>query len=228
VTSLVGALLMAVAGASVGVAPIAALLHRARQDLFAARRALHEDDLTGLANRRAFLAYLDCARAHGRPIAVALLDVNQFKKVNDNYGHEAGDRVLCALADRLRSVPYPVRLCARLAGDEFVIVIDGDASAAMTVARYVWRIIPATPVDIGGHQLAVTVSIGVAAASGIDYEQLLRNADRAMYEAKETGCGVSVEPPPVRAGADTAERVTWPGVLVQPSASRGGSPPLLA
>jgi len=176
------------------LAPVGTLLRRARRDLGTARRELHADDLTGLANRRAFLAELDRARRDGRPVAVALLDVNRFKRVNDEYGHEAGDRVLCELADRLRVAAGRARLCARIAGDEFVLLIDGDAATAVALARVVWRAVAATPVPVGEHRLELTVSVGVAAAAGAGYERLLAQADLAMYRAKRTCRGVSVHP----------------------------------
>ncbi len=146
----------ATAGALAAVGQ-AALLYKARRDLRTARRALHEDELTGLANRRACHAYLDTA-AGGGPIAIVLIDLDRFKSVNDRFGHEAGDHVLCHVGARLRKVRHPVGLSARLSGDEYVLVID-DAAAAGAVTHQVWDLISAVPFVIGDGQLRLTASI---------------------------------------------------------------------
>src|SRR5438105_119163 len=118
-------------GALTATWPTIALLYRARRDLHRAQRALDHDDLTGLASRRAFATYLDAVRAARRRSAVILIDLDRFKQVNDRYGHHAGDDVLCQVAERLRALGGEVWLAARLAGDEFVLVVNADKAAAV-------------------------------------------------------------------------------------------------
>jgi diguanylate cyclase len=215
VPSMVDAFVFAAIGALIGATPPAAILRRTRQGLRETRRALNEDDLTRIANRRAILADLAHARRRRRQVAVALLDVNHFKAVNDTYGHQTGDEVLCALAERLRSLPQPVRRYARLGGDEFVLLIDGDLTAGLEMARHAWSLIAATPVLAGGHREAVTVSIGVAAVPNSGYDRLLTDADLAMYHAKRTGQGVCAGTPATSASAGRSRR--WRDRLRQTS-----------
>jgi diguanylate cyclase (GGDEF)-like protein len=133
---------------------------------------------------------------------VALLDLDRFKAVNDTFGHPTGDEVLRQIAARLAGLAPPVRLAARLHGDEFLLVIDGDAAAAQTAARTAWRAIAGTPLVVAGHLLRVTASVGVAAtAAGTLHDELLVHADQAMYHAKSAGTGVHLhmpqqQPPP--------------------------------
>ncbi len=187
------AALAAYAGATTAalaaLGPVAALLYKARRDLRAMRRVLHEDELTGMANRRAYHAYLDGARDRRRSVAIALIDLDQFKSINDRFGHHAGDQVLRQVAARLRGLRHAVGLSARLSGDEFVLVID-DAAAAGAVARRVWVLISAVPFAVGHERLHVTASIGVAQVADCGYHRVLHSADLAMYQAKMTGAGI--------------------------------------
>jgi len=182
VYTILAASALAVAGALAAGVPLGAQLRQAR-------RALYEDDLTGLPNRRAWRAELARMHRRGAQAAVVLLDVDRFKDINDTYGHDVGDQVLTEIADRLRTVP--ARLCARLAGDEFVLLIDGDTAAAQVVAAGAAHVVAATPVEVCARRLSVTVSAGVAAANGVGYEHLLSRADRAMYGAKRAGRDMS-------------------------------------
>jgi diguanylate cyclase (GGDEF)-like protein len=153
-------------------------------------RLLH-DPLTSLPNRVLLLERLSQA-AHrlerqGGELAVLFLDVDRFKEVNDTRGHAAGDRLLVALADRLRAVLRPSDTIARFAGDEFVIVcedVDGDTAMSDIAGRVIAAI--ERPFRLDGQGVALTVSIGLALArhSGADPDALLRDADAAMYRAK--------------------------------------------
>ncbi len=157
-------------------------------------RALH-DVLTGLPNRLLLIDHLAqaCSRAErtGTFLAVLFLDVDDFKEVNDSLGHEAGDEVLIEVAARLRGVLRATDTAARLGGDEFVIVCEalGTATAAGVVADHVDRAL-AAPLTVGVTQVQVTASIGIATTSGgASPEDLLRDADTAMYRAKVNGKG---------------------------------------
>jgi diguanylate cyclase (GGDEF)-like protein len=201
-TAVLAALGGALAGAATTLALFGATLAHSRRDAVTARHLLHHDALTGLPSRVAALAALDRARHSRRPLAVALLDLDQFKAVNDTFGHPTGDEVLRQVAVRLAGAPPPVRLAARLHGDEFLLVIDGDAAAAQTAARTAWRAIAGTPLIVAGHLLRVTASVGVAAtAAGTAHDELVVHADQAMYRAKSGGTGVHLhiprqQPPP--------------------------------
>jgi len=190
----------ALAGAAVTAAFVATRLARNRRALHTAHHQLAHDPLTGLPNRRAFLTHLDKALRGGTPVAVVLLDLDRFKTVNDRFGHHAGDEVLCQVAARLAALPAPVRLAARLQGDEFVLLTDAGPAGAHAA----WRVIAAAPFTVaGGHRVAVTASIGVAAATRADRStdggaddagraRLLQRADLAMYRAKTSGAGVVI------------------------------------
>ena len=158
-------------------------------------RLLH-DPLTGLPNRVLLVERLSQAtrrlERQGGELAVLFLDVDRFKEVNDTRGHAAGDRLLVALADRLRAVLRPSDTVARFAGDEFVVVcedVDGNPAVTDIAGRVVAAI--ERPFRLNGHGVALTVSIGMALArhSGADPEALLHDADAAMYRAKESSKG---------------------------------------
>ena len=155
----------------------------------------HHDSLTGLANRvrlddRLELALAQAAR--GRMVAVHHLDLDRFKAVNDTFGHQAGDRLLKIVASRLREVVRASDTIARMGGDEFVIVqspISEPSEATLLAERAIAAL--AEPFEIDGHQSAVGTSVGIAVSpgDGDDSDTLLRNADLALYRAKEDGRG---------------------------------------
>jgi diguanylate cyclase (GGDEF)-like protein len=145
------------------------------------------DALTGLANRRRFERALHTALAAG-PVQVALLDLDDFKGVNDRLGHGVGDQLLTVLGDRLRGALHGDTIVARMGGDEFAILMPGasDAAADLTVSRLSETL--RTPVQVAEHELLVNASIGVAdGAQTSDPYEVLRRADVAMYAAKESG-----------------------------------------
>lgn len=157
-----------------------------------ARAAVH-DALTGLPNRALFLDRLQQALARAQrtraQIAVLFIDLDNFKGVNDSLGHEAGDRLLRIVAERLQSNMRAGDTVARLGGDEFTALLDGVASQdeALQVA---WRLQTAIhqPAEIAERMLRCTASIGVAMYSdGVTAEGLIRMADAAMYRAKAAG-----------------------------------------
>jgi Amt family ammonium transporter len=156
--------------------------------------AMH-DVLTGLPNRALFLDRLSLAlsrriRRREQSCGVLFLDLDHFKEINDSLGHAAGDLLLVAVAERLRAVLRPQDSAARLGGDEFAVLVEGAFTVAdlSLVAARVSREIE-RPFDIFGHSFHAGASIGVALA-GPDHtapELLIRDADFAMYRAKEAG-----------------------------------------
>jgi diguanylate cyclase (GGDEF)-like protein len=164
------------------------------------RQALH-DALTGLPNRALFgehlAAALARARRSGRSVALAYLDLDDFKLVNDNLGHAAGDRLLTELAERLRATLRETDILARQGGDEFLILLadQDDADAARTAAQKAFnRIRDALdePFLLDGAELAIGISMGVSVfpQDAGDEETLHRHADASMYRAKATGGGL--------------------------------------
>ena len=155
--------------------------------------ASRRDPLTGLPNRRAFDEELarEVARAArtGAPLAVAVLDVDRFKAVNDGHGHAVGDAVLRAVAARARAVVRAGDLAARTGGEEFGLLLPGaDLAGAVELAERVRAALAARPVEAAGRALVVTASLGCAALGpGESPEALVARADARMYEAKRAG-----------------------------------------
>ena len=156
------------------------------------RKALY-DSLTQLANRSLFHNRLEQVLEKGRPGAsVLLLDIDEFKAVNDSHGHHAGDQLLRAVADRLRSCVREGDTAARLGGDEFALLLDrtGGEDDAVAVADRLLRDFE-TRVEVAGERLSVHISLGIAVGvpGSDDPDELLRRADVALYEAKRRGKG---------------------------------------
>jgi len=169
-------------------------IERADADEEYRHAALH-DELTGLANRRLFIdrleQALDRARNERCAAAVLLLDVDNFKVINDSLGHDGGDVLLRALTARLQAAARCGDTVARLGSDEFAIVCDGVISEAHAMA-IAYRIATALrePIELGHHRHVVKASIGVVVADGDSRPvSLLRDADTAMHRAKERGGG---------------------------------------
>ena len=152
------------------------------------RHEAYHDTLTGLANRALFRERLAAAAAAGEP-AILFLDLDGFKEVNDSLGHAAGDELLVQLAGRLRALVPPSGTVARLGGDEFALIVDTREHAEQLAAAILGDL--EAPFVVGGRDLHAGAAIGVAAAvDASDIEQLQRNADLAMYRAKDAGGGV--------------------------------------
>jgi diguanylate cyclase (GGDEF)-like protein len=180
--------------AVVVIAAMAVYLLRLRRERDRARWQATHDPLTGVPNRRALATAMHRLVAAGHPVAVAMIDLDRFKTINDRYGHQAGDRVLVEIAARLAALGPPVVLAARLGGDEFALLITSGAQQAQAAARAAWAAITGPPVAItADHGVHVMASIGVAARHhrGITASQLLHHADLAMQQAKTRGGGVA-------------------------------------
>ncbi len=150
------------------------------------------DALTGLPNRRtldrALAAVAEAGDTRHGPVAVAVVDIDHFKQVNDRQGHPAGDVVLRTVAQRLSSVVPAGGCLGRWGGEEFLCVLPGlDLGAAVRVGESLRRVVFAEPVQLGATELRLSVSVGVAAGVGADGPQLLHEADAAVYEAKRSG-----------------------------------------
>ncbi|MGE9009879.1 bifunctional diguanylate cyclase/phosphodiesterase [Leptospira interrogans] len=172
----------------------------------------HYDSLTGLANRNLFKGCLDEALdkylLHQTPFAVLLLDLDKFKSVNDALGHHCGDALLKQVAGRIKAQARTVDTAARIGGDEFALIVMPGPSAlqddaATLAARLVQAI--AEPYEIDGHPVVIGCSIGVAVVPehGTRIDEILRNADLALYKSKNAGRnGFHLYSPELKAEAD--------------------------
>ncbi len=159
----------------------------AEEVAMAARHQADHDSLTGLANRRVLHNAFDDLGESGDSAALLLLDIDNFKEINDSLGHDIGDRVLCEVAARLTDID-PQVLVVRLGGDEFAIVVCGDLQRAAAVADEVQdRLAPS--MQLGDMTLSIRASIGMAHTEAVEARSLLRFADIAMYRAKRDGRG---------------------------------------
>jgi diguanylate cyclase (GGDEF)-like protein len=154
----------------------------------------YHDPLTGLANRSLFTDKVKEAIAERRgEVAVLFIDLDDFKTINDSLGHAAGDELLVAVAARLRACLRPEDLVARLGGDEFAVMVEDAHDADAAAVRVARRIMEAfvVPVAVGSESVAVYVSVGIATSHRGDFsaEELIRDADVAMYKAKTSGKG---------------------------------------
>jgi diguanylate cyclase (GGDEF)-like protein len=152
------------------------------------------DDLTGLVNRRRFMdalqAEIERARKFGSPLTVVLTDLDDFKRVNDDHGHHAGDDVLRAFARLVRSHVRDVDVPSRIGGEEFAILLpETDSADAASVAERMRHSLSVVPVPVGEHEtVQMTSSFGVAElVDGQSGDDLMRAADTALYAAKAAG-----------------------------------------
>jgi diguanylate cyclase (GGDEF)-like protein len=191
VSPILSSILTAAGGVLAGLALAGPLLWRQQQALNRARYAAEHDDTTGLPNRRALLAALSRSLRGGAPCGVVLLDLDGFKAINDTFGHEVGNDALTEVGYRLAALVAPVRLAARLSGDEFALLVDGGPEQVAAAASAAWRAVSRDPVRLGHRDVVVYPSVGHATAgAGATPRALLRRADMAMYEAKMTGTKV--------------------------------------
>ncbi|MGC9384068.1 MAG: diguanylate cyclase domain-containing protein, partial [Kosmotogaceae bacterium] len=151
------------------------------------------DTLTGLPNRRYIEkeAYqtIQLSKRYNRRTSVLYLDLNNFKEINDSFGHEAGDNFLVEIASRLKSSLRKSDLVARMGGDEFVFILpETDSNGAITLVKKIYSTLK-KPLKVGEDEVIVSGSMGISIfpTDGEDFNTLLRKADSAMYKAKTTG-----------------------------------------
>jgi diguanylate cyclase (GGDEF)-like protein len=155
------------------------------------RALASQDSLTGLANRRALIAALtkatDAPPSDGRNHALFLIDLNDFKCVNDLYGHGIGDRVLQVVAERFRTAARPSDLLARLGGDEFAVLsYNVDQSTARTIGhRFITALESEIRIDDQSHHIGASVGAALIPDDGTTIETIMHSADLALYRAKE-------------------------------------------
>ena len=163
----------------------------------------HSDPLTGLPNRRAIEEWagrqLRGAARHGFPYWVVLADLDSFKSINDTHGHAGGDALLQKFAEILKTVIRASDICGRLGGDEFMLVITHVEADAIqkTVQRFCEKL-AAQEFQLGDEKVSITASFGIAGFHGkeiVDFDTLVRRADKALYAAKRSGRNkVKIEP----------------------------------
>jgi diguanylate cyclase (GGDEF)-like protein len=208
---------IALAGAGAAVAILrTSLSFRAVRSLAEHRREARTDELTGLANRRGFNEVVERALANRSPggrLALLVIDLDDFKAVNDARGHHEGDELLRQVAPRLRQAIRGGDLVARIGGDEFAVLLpDADGALAASVAERV-RAGFRRPFPLGSRDLVISVSVGIALVPDDSRElvELLQHADLAMYEAKASRSGQAQYGPrlhPVgRVRLETTERL---------------------
>lgn len=164
-------------------------LAEANRDLAVVART---DALTGVLRRRAIYERLEeeVARAarEEAPLCVGMLDIDHFKRVNDEFGHSVGDSVLREVVRSATTVLRPYDSIGRVGGEEFLVVLPGaNGFAAQTALTRIRAMVAATPVYVGGENISITVSLGGAAHCGESLDELVARADAALYEAKNTG-----------------------------------------
>lgn len=198
------------------------LLHEIHERVKAQQELTHlatHDTLTGLPNRSLFNEHLEIAihnaQRHGRQLALLFLDLDGFKTVNDNYGHEVGDHLLQAISVRMRECIRKEDILARMGGDEFTILL-GDLVLPADASLIAQKLISAInkPININNHLCQVGASIGISLfpQSAKDARTLLRLADDAMYAAKAEGKNT------LSVGATNTERMET-GVYGEPADS---------
>jgi diguanylate cyclase (GGDEF)-like protein len=167
-----------------------------RQERYKLQEQANTDALTGLANRGRFdqvvAAQFASAQSSEAPLAILMLDVDGFKQMNDQLGHQAGDAVLQSLGKLLRTAARPQDLAARLGGDELVLLMPSTTRGeALAIAEAIRREVAARPIEFGKTMIAVTISVGAAGVEpGTPFKEpahLLKAADMAMYAAKNAG-----------------------------------------
>lgn len=168
-------------------------IQQQRQEVASLSAEARTDTLTGLPNRRSFNEDLgrrfDQWHRHQIPLSMLMIDIDSFKKVNDQFGHQTGDEVLRSVAHLINKTLRQMDLAARFGGEEFSVLLPGtNLQGATTVAERLRAAVAGEPLFHGGKQLRVTVSIGVSSVCDLDdAEAFVKRADEALYAAKNCG-----------------------------------------
>jgi diguanylate cyclase (GGDEF)-like protein/PAS domain S-box-containing protein len=181
-------------GNVIGLVGITHEINEIRQAEVALQHLATHDTLTDLPNRFLLVDRINQLAAHsfraGTAFAILYMDIDGFKEINDNFGHDVGDQVLRAVAQRLTRAVRQSDTVARIGGDEFVVIVEAlNAHAGPEIVATKVEQALATPLILGGHRVKVGVSIGIAfyPVNATDTDTLLRMADQAMYQAKREG-----------------------------------------
>jgi len=153
------------------------------------------DSLTGLFNRRAFEKKIteefERSKRYGHPLSLLILDIDNFKAINDTHGHHGGDAALVKISGTLRSKTRQSDFPSRYGGEEFVLILtETDQESALQVAKKIHEDIRSSTFGTAAHQFSLTVSIGLSSTSTNEYsdwQRMLEDADRALYKAKNQG-----------------------------------------
>jgi diguanylate cyclase (GGDEF)-like protein len=171
--------------------PISRTIGKAHLELYHAKLLAdalsRTDQLTGLPNRRAFMEAVEAARPEA--LALVIVDIDRFKRVNDTHGHLGGDAVICAVGQMMAVELSAFGQIARVGGEEFAL-LSYSASAEELAAKLIAfrERVESTPIITGGQAVSVTISAGVAVSGqGETFDQLFSEADRALYAAKASG-----------------------------------------
>ncbi len=160
--------------------------------------AARADWLTGCANRRGMIERIECeinrARRSGNPFSLVMFDIDLFKRVNDTWGHEAGDRVLVRIVEAVLERVRGQDVLARWGGEEFLVMLpETNSKGAMIVAEDIRRVVESLRTEVGSGCVSVTISLGVVEYSlGTSIDDAIRQADQCLYEAKRQGRNRSV------------------------------------
>lgn len=161
-----------------------------------AEEVSHTDSLTFLPNRRSLLAELQrqvtYAERYGSPLSISMIDIDNFKDINDKYGHPAGDQVLRFIASQMRDRIRQPDVIGRYGGDEFLVILPNTTvNAAADQAARLCQQVAAAPVIAGKELIGVSMSVGITQfqPNSDDWHRLLERADQAMYQAKHSGRG---------------------------------------
>ncbi|MFK5925953.1 MAG: GGDEF domain-containing protein [Desulfuromusa sp.] len=175
--------------------PIATEVAELRQNLTELSSLVRTDPLTGIANYRYFQQALEQeierTQRSGQPTSLMMLDIDFFKKVNDQWGHEVGNQALIHLSRLLQQIVRKLDIPCRYGGEEFAIILpDTNLAASIPVAERIRRGIEESPLDVAGQPVHMTVSLGITTYSDkqeASIEGLVKQADQYLYQAKEAG-----------------------------------------